>query len=393
MAIRWVFFGPRIMSTTDNESIEDFSRRTSRTTNGSPRSPLKNAYDLVRTSPEEHEQDHELIFADVIEALGGTVKFGTESVSNATILRLSWLGFSRLGDGLLGLGSSLHDLYLQHNRLTKIEGLDSLVNLEFLALQGNRIRKIEGLTHLIRLKALDLSDNLIESLPKIDNTESLHSLHIENNEENESLHQRLPVLPLSIRIFNGLSNPMTLKEGYKDDILMLLPNLIRLDNVNIVLEQEEKNENEQENKKLSSVISKSPTKKDINQSPNQIESISMSVEVTSEATQFALDEAVQRYQSRKENLTSLFAARIEVESARSIELARLVDEQGKADLDSARRSLSEFREGAVARSKERANEHKKRTQSVQEALDRAEAAAEDDGDDGYKNKDETKTKN
>jgi len=380
------------MSTTDNESIEDFSRRTSRTTNGSPRSPLKNAYGLVRTSPEEHEQEHELIFADVIEALGGTVKFGTESVSNATILRLSWLGLSRLGDGLLGLGSSLHDLYLQHNRLTKIEGFDSLVNLEFLALQGNRIRKIEGLSHLIRLKALDLSDNLIESLPMTNSTDSLHSL----NKENEILHQRLPVLPLSIRIFNGLSNPMTLKEGYKDDILMLLPNLIRLDNVNIVLEQEEENENEQENKKLSSVISKSPTKKDINQSPNQIESISMSVEVTSEATQFALDEAVQRYQSRKENLTSLFAARIEVESARSIELARLVDEQGKADLDSARRSLSEFREGAVARSKERANEHKKRTQSVQEALARAEAAAGDDDDDdcnGYKNEDETKNKN
>jgi hypothetical protein len=123
----------------------------------------------------------------------------------------------------------------------------------------------------------------------------------------------------------------------------------------------------------------------------------MSVEVTSEATQFALDEAVQRYQSRKENLTSLFAARIEVESARSIELARLVDEQGKADLDSARRSLSEFREGAVARSKERANEHKKRTQSVQEALARAEAAAEEEDDDddcnGYKNEDETKNKN
>jgi len=386
------------MSTTDNESIEDFSRRTSRTTNGSPRSPLKNAYGLVRTTPEEQEQEHELIFADVIEALGGTVKFGTESVSNATILRLSWLGLSRLGDGLLGLGSSLHDLYLQHNRLTKIEGFDSLVNLEFLALQGNRIRKIEGLSHLIRLKALDLSDNLIESLPMTNSTDSLHSL----NKENEILHQRLPVLPLSIRIFNGLSNPMTLKEDYKDKICMLLPNMICLDNVDLVLEKEEENDNEQENKKLSSVISKSPTKKETNQSsPNQIEPISMSTEVTSEATQFALDEAVQRYKSRKENLTSLFAARIEIESARSIELARLVDEQGKADLDSARRSLSEFREGAVARSKERANEHKKRTQSVQEALARAEAAAAGDDDDddddddcnGYKHEDETKNKN
>jgi Leucine-rich repeat (LRR) protein len=337
-----------------SELPDDLSRRTSRTTTGSPRSPLKNAYGLVRapTSPDEAEPEHELIFADVVEALGGSVKLGADAVATAVILRLSWLGLSRIGDGLLGVGSSLKDLYLQHNRLTRIEGLESLVNLEFLALQGNRLRKIEGLSRLLKLKALDVSNNLIETLPIV-------------NDDNE-----LRELPVSIRIFSGASNPMAEKVGYKEEILNLLPECICLDREDILerikveeVINEKENGEGQENKET-----KSPSKKE---QIYEIQPKQPSTEVTSEATQFALDEAFGRYQTRKENLSSLFATRIEAESARSVELARLVDERGKMDLDSARNSLKEFREGVVARSKERALEQKKRTQAVQEALARA----------------------
>ena len=340
---------------------DDLSRRTSRTTSGSPRSPLKNAYGIVRSplvSPEESEPEHELIFADVVEALGGSVKLGADAVSTAIILRLSWLGLSKIGDGLLGVGINLKDLYLQHNRIACIEGLDSLVNLEFLALQGNKLRNIEGLSRLRKLKSLDVSENLIQCLPRA---------RIINGEESDE-----PELPISIRFFSGFSNPMAEQPGYREDVLILLPDCICLDRNDVlerrkIKEENEEEEEEQENKETR----KSPIKMDLIKMDQSEEKISMSTEVTSEATQFALDEAIGRYQTRKENLSSLFATRIEAESARSVELARLVDERGKMDLDSARNSLKEFREGAVARSKERAIEHKKRTQVVQEALARA----------------------
>lgn len=50
-------------------------------------------------------------------------------------------------------------LSLQANRLTKIEGLDALVNLEELYLSENGIEHIEGLRGLKKLRLLDLAVN------------------------------------------------------------------------------------------------------------------------------------------------------------------------------------------------------------------------------------------
>jgi len=308
-------------------------------------------------SPGESEPEHELIFADVVEALGGSVKLGADAVATAVILRLSWLGLSKIGDGLLGVGVNMKDLYLQHNRISCIEGLETLVNLEFLALQGNKLRNIEGLSRLRKLKSLDVSENLIQCLPR--------ARGVINDEDSVG-----PELPISIRFFSGFSNPMAEQPGYREDVLLLLPDCVCLDRKDVLERLNIKEENEEEGEEEEEQENKETRKSPIKMDQPDVQ-IPMSTEVTSEATQFALDEAIGRYQTRKENLSSLFATRIEAESARSVELARLVDERGKMDLDSARNSLKEFREGVVARSKERAIEHKKRTQVVQEALARA----------------------
>lgn len=52
-------------------------------------------------------------------------------------------------------------LDLSFNRITKIEGLDNLLNLKKLFLSSNKISKIENLNHLVNLKLLELGDNKI----------------------------------------------------------------------------------------------------------------------------------------------------------------------------------------------------------------------------------------
>lgn len=54
-------------------------------------------------------------------------------------------------------------LYLEGNAISKIEGLDQLVNLTSLYLHENCIEKIEGLDNLCNLANLNLSDNLIKN--------------------------------------------------------------------------------------------------------------------------------------------------------------------------------------------------------------------------------------
>lgn len=75
--------------------------------------------------------------------------------------------------GLDPLGGTLKELYLVENKISEIQGLDKLVNLELLELGGNRIRSIgHGLDHLASLKQLWLGKNKITSID-----DSLHALH------------------------------------------------------------------------------------------------------------------------------------------------------------------------------------------------------------------------
>ena len=48
-------------------------------------------------------------------------------------------------ENLNNLGATLRELELYDNQISKLENLESLVNLEILDVSHNRIRKIEGL--------------------------------------------------------------------------------------------------------------------------------------------------------------------------------------------------------------------------------------------------------
>lgn len=62
------------------------------------------------------------------------------------------------------------------NKIAKIEHLDCLVNLEYLALNDNLISKVEGLAELRKLTGLNLNNNQIEDIDATQLPKSLQLL-------------------------------------------------------------------------------------------------------------------------------------------------------------------------------------------------------------------------
>jgi len=93
-------------------------------------------------------------------------------------------------DGLQFL-TRLRELNLAGNLIEKIEGLETLVNLEGLSLgdgnrwAGNQISKIEGLDTLTKLASLDLSFNHITKLEGLAHLENLEYLDLMYNQITE----------------------------------------------------------------------------------------------------------------------------------------------------------------------------------------------------------------
>ncbi|MEJ1285346.1 leucine rich repeat containing 46 [Cricetulus griseus] len=133
---------------------------------------------------------------------------------------------------------NIHSLYLQLNKIQRIENLSCITSLRqlptqgslgtwcppasssspttqprlcpslslgsFLSLAGNQIRQVENLLDLQYLQFLDLSENLIEML-------------------------KLDELPQSLLILNLCGNPCTNKNGYRKMVIGALPLLLDLD--------------------------------------------------------------------------------------------------------------------------------------------------------------------
>ena len=76
---------------------------------------------------------------------------------------------------------NLQDLRLQENKIRKIEGLDRFVNLQKLDLGANAIPRIEGLAALANLQELRLSGNQIQRIEGLAALANLHVLWLTNN--------------------------------------------------------------------------------------------------------------------------------------------------------------------------------------------------------------------
>jgi len=80
---------------------------------------------------------------------------------------------------------NLKKLILSGNKITEIKGLDKLTNLEVLWLIGNKISKIKGLDTLKNLKTLYLSANKITKIQGLDNLINLEKLLLSKNKISE----------------------------------------------------------------------------------------------------------------------------------------------------------------------------------------------------------------
>lgn len=75
----------------------------------------------------------------------------------------------------------LTKLQLDNNIIVKIQGLECLVNLEWLDLSFNLITKIEGLDSCLKLTDLSLFKNRITVLSGLDNLRELNVLSVGSN--------------------------------------------------------------------------------------------------------------------------------------------------------------------------------------------------------------------
>ena len=116
---------------------------------------------------------------------------------------------------------NLNKLYLNFNRITEIEGLDNIKNLRSLHFQWNNIRVIKGLEHLKNLEYLYLNNNEIIKIQGIKNLSNLKSLMIYDNQITEI--QNLEHLS-DLEILNLRNNGIKEIKGLND-----LNNLKRLD--------------------------------------------------------------------------------------------------------------------------------------------------------------------
>ncbi|ELU15480.1 hypothetical protein CAPTEDRAFT_203432 [Capitella teleta] len=112
-------------------------------------------------------------------------------------------------DSLELLGKSVKNVYLQNNKIRRIENFECLPCVQFLTLSCNEISCVEGLLCLSSLKFLDLSNNKIEEL-------------------------QIDELPQSLIILDLRNNPCTQKPHYRENLVHQLPNLRQLDGVELV---------------------------------------------------------------------------------------------------------------------------------------------------------------
>lgn len=145
--------------------------------------------------PEEYEEFEKM---DTDNAL--------EKASSMKTLHLEWLGIAEIEN--LDAFEKVEVLYLQFNRISRLEGLESMLNLQFIALQNNMITVIENLKHLRALEFLDLSRNMIEDF-----------------DEEE--------LPVTINELRMRMNPCAKRPNYKIRLVAHLPELDKLDDVDL----------------------------------------------------------------------------------------------------------------------------------------------------------------
>lgn len=77
--------------------------------------------------------------------------------------------------------TKLKELYIGKNKITKLQNLDKLENLEILSIQSNRILVIENLEKLSKLEQLYISHNGLEKIEGLSSNKELTTIDLAGN--------------------------------------------------------------------------------------------------------------------------------------------------------------------------------------------------------------------
>ncbi|KAM9752490.1 leucine-rich repeat-containing protein 23 [Menidia menidia] len=134
--------------------------------------------------------------------------------------------------------SNLVTLELRGNNLDTTNGIN-LPNLRRLYLAQNAIKRLEGLDKLERLAVLHLRDNQLETLEGLSpNMKCLQYLNVRGNSiTDESALRSLDLVSKTLRALVLTENPLVETADYRLTVLMLLPQLERLDKEPVSFEE------------------------------------------------------------------------------------------------------------------------------------------------------------
>lgn len=149
------------------------------------------------------------------------------------ISRISDLGLHRL--------YQLKILYLQGNRIMKVDGLEQMTNLIELVLDKNQIKAIDNLSFisLINLKELHIKENRLKSLANFDCMPNLQILYLTGNRIHEMSEIEKMKLP-SILEISLANNAVCRKQLYRIGLVIRFPHLIGIDGKEVTNEERQR---------------------------------------------------------------------------------------------------------------------------------------------------------
>ncbi|XP_010535961.1 PREDICTED: protein phosphatase 1 regulatory subunit 7 [Tarenaya hassleriana] len=154
-----------------------------------------------------------------------------ENLENLTKLEELWLGRNRIKVvNLCGL-KCIKKISLQSNRLTSMKGFEDCVALEELYLSHNGISKMEGLNRLVNLRVLDVSNNKLTSVDDIQNLTQLEDLWLNDNqiESLEGLAEAVAGSKEKLTTIYLENNPCAKSPNYVATVREIFPNAQQID--------------------------------------------------------------------------------------------------------------------------------------------------------------------
>ena len=138
----------------------------------------------------------------------------------------------------------LEELYLYENAIERIEGLEGCPRLKKLWLYSNQLVSLEGLRHLGHLRELWVQDNKLTDINELEYLVNLVSVNLSMNEIRDfkalEVLSRLPALQeVSFNDPHFGPCPIALVEEYLDFVMMYLKNLTSIDGRRIAKQDRE----------------------------------------------------------------------------------------------------------------------------------------------------------